>query len=333
MQPTTGVLLVNLGTPTAASQVAVRHFLRAFLQDRRVVDLPRPLWWCLLNGIILPLRAGRVARAYQSIWTPEGSPLLAFGLAQQQALGEALRQVDAPLPVALAMTYGEPSLARAWQTLKAQGVNRVVLLPLFPQYSSTSTAPVFDAWSRLMAREPAVPALDFIADYHAHPGYIAALAAGVRRHWQAHGQDDFLLLSFHGIPERYVRRGDPYEAQCHATARLLAAALALQPEQWGIAFQSRFGREVWLQPYTDQLLQQLPVRGIRRLGVLCPGFAADCLETLEEIAVEGKNSFLAAGGSEYHYLPALNAQAEHISLLRDLVLSQCRPASEWPLSR
>lgn len=330
MDPTQGVLLVNLGTPTAPTPAAVKQFLREFLQDRRVVDLPRPLWWCLLNGLILPLRATRVARAYQAVWTPEGSPLLAIGQAQQQALTEALKQAGEHIPVALAMTYGEPSLAQAWKELREQGVTRVVLLPLFPQYSSTSTAPVFDAWSRLMAREPNVPALGFVADYHAHPAYIAALATSVRNHWHANGKDDFLLLSFHGIPERYARRGDPYDRQCRETARLLAAALELQPDEWGIGFQSRFGREVWLQPYTDQLLRQLPARGVRRLGVMCPGFAADCLETLEEIAVEGKKSFLAAGGTEFHYLPALNAQPEHIRLLRDLVLAQCGQASGWP---
>lgn len=314
-----GIILVNLGTPSAATAEGVRDFLRPFLSDRRVVDLPRWLWWPLLHGVILPLRSRRVARAYAQIWRDGGSPLLVTSRQQQQALQAALQAQGRDEPVALAMSYGEPSLAQAWQQLRSQGVTDVLLLPLYPQYSSTTTASVFDGWARLMAAQPRVPALRLLSDYHDHPAYIDALAQSIRQHWQQHPQPDHLLFSFHGIPQRYAERGDPYALQCRQTAQRVADQLGLASEQWSLAFQSRFGREPWLQPYTDETLAQLARSGVKRLDILCPGFAADCLETLEEIAEEGQQIFLAAGGEEYRYIPALNDSAAHIQLLLALV--------------
>jgi len=313
-----GLILVNLGTPQSPTPEGVKAFLRPFLRDSRVVDLAPWLWRPLLELVILPRRSPRVARNYAPIWTPDGSPLLAIGRRQQAGVKSRLLAADLAWPVCLAMTYGEPSLATAWQQLKEQGVEEVCLLPLYPQYSSTTMAPVLDSWARVMRREKNVPALHLVRDYHLAPGYIAALANRVRQHWQQNGQGDCLLISFHGIPQRYAREGDPYPAQCQATATALAQELGLNEGQWRLAFQSRFGKEPWLEPYTDQLLAQLPASGVRRLDVMCPGFAADCLETLEEIAQEGKAVFLAAGGEEYHYIPALNDQPEHLDLLVQL---------------
>jgi protoporphyrin/coproporphyrin ferrochelatase len=313
-----GVILVNLGTPEAATAQGVRHFLQEFLADRRVVDVPRWLWWPLLQGVILPLRCRRVAKAYAQIWQAEGSPLLVISRQQQAAVQSALQTMGHGEPVELAMSYGEPSLQTAWQNLRAQGVDEVLLLPLYPQYSSTTTAPIFDGWARVMAREHRIPALQFLDDYHDHPLYISALSHSIRQHWQHHGQSH-LLFSFHGIPQRYAERGDPYPQQCQITARLVAEQLGLESAEWGVSFQSRFGREPWLQPYTDEVLRQLPDSGIRRLDIICPAFAADCLETLEEIAVEGKHLFIQAGGEQYHYIPALNAEPAHVHLLTQLI--------------
>ena len=316
--PLRGVILVNLGTPTAATPRGVRDFLREFLADQRVVDLPRWLWWPLLYGLILPLRCRRVAKAYRQIWQADGSPLMVISRQQQQALQQSLLSLGRSERVELAMSYGEPSLREAWQRLQAQGVSEVMLLPLYPQYSSTTTASVFDGWAKVMAREPRLPRQLFLDEYHAHPAYIAALAQSVRAQWQQTGQG-YLLFSFHGIPERYAKRGDPYPEQCHATAQLVAEALELSAEEWGLAFQSRFGREPWLRPYTDETLVALAKGGKTQLDIICPGFAADCLETLEEIAEAGKQEFLAAGGRAYHYIPALNASPDHMELFGQLI--------------
>lgn len=312
------VILVNLGTPTAPTASAVRTFLREFLSDRRVVDLTPWLWQPLLEGIILPLRCRRVADNYQRIWLATGSPLSVYSQQLAQDVECALRASGRPWPVRLAMTYGQPSLARVWDELAAQGVTEVLILPLYPQYSSTTTASVWDAWGRVQASRPQVPALQFVADYHAEPAYIAALAHSVRAHWQQHGQGH-LLMSFHGIPERYAQQGDPYPQQCGQTASLLAQALELPANDWSMSFQSRFGREPWLQPYTDVTLGQLPAQGKRRVDVICPGFAADCLETLEEIAIGGAELFHAAGGETYHYIPALNAEPVQRDMLIQLI--------------
>ena len=309
-----GVLLVNLGTPDAPTPLAVRKYLAEFLWDKRVVDAPRPLWWLILHGIILRTRPKRVAQAYQSIWQAEGSPLLSISKAQQAAL-----QQELGLPVALAMTYGNPNLAQALAELKAQQVEEIVLLPLFPQYSDSTTAAVWDTLAKVFARTHALPKLHFVHNYHDHPLYIQALAQSVRRYWQEYGQGEKLLMSFHGIPERYEDRGDPYPSQCRTTATLLAQELGLSAKQWLCTFQSRFGREPWVKPYTDCTLAELAQQGVARVDVISPAFAADCLETLEELEVENRAHFLQAGGKDYHYIPCLNTDPEHIALLAALV--------------
>lgn len=315
------VLLVNLGTPDAPTAKAVRRYLGQFLSDKRVVDAPRPLWWLILHGIILRIRPKRVAQAYRSIWRKEGSPLLAISQAQQAALAEALQaEFGHPVPVWLAMTYGNPSIPKALAEIQAQGIERVLVLPLFPQYSDSTSASVFDALAKALSSTHNLPELRFIKHYHDHPLYIKALAESVRNYWQQHGQGNKLLLSFHGIPERYALRGDPYPHQCRTTASLLAKELGLDDQQWQCAFQSRFGREEWVKPYTDHSLSAWAKSGVARVDLLSPAFAADCLETLEELDVENRQLFLNQGGQDYHYIPCLNTQPSHIALLRALVL-------------
>lgn len=315
----TGVLLVNLGTPTAPTAKAVRVFLSQFLHDYRVVAMPRVVWCPLLHGIILPFRSPKVAKLYQSIWWPEGSPLMVISQRQQQALSEAFTREGIDMPVALAMSYGEPSMTTAWQELKSAGVDRVIILPLYPQYSVSTTASVFDNWARLMKTETCLPAFRFIHDYHDHSGYIQALADSVRAHWAEYGQADMLLLSYHGIPKRFQEQGDPYGHQCHRTSELVAEQLGLARHQWRTTFQSRFGREEWLKPYTDEAMKTLPGEGVKRLDVICPAFSADCLETLEEIAEQNKALFIKAGGEQYRYIAALNDRSSHIQMMLDLV--------------
>lgn len=315
----TGVLLVNLGTPSAPTAKAVKAFLAQFLHDYRVVDLTRYLWCPILHGVILPFRSPKVAKLYQSVWWEEGSPLMVVSRRQQAALSSALQQANLDMPVALSMSYGEPSIPSAWQELKAAGVEKVIILPLYPQYSVSTTASVFDSWGRVMKKERLIPHFRFIRDYHNHPRYIQALAASVREHWQQVGKSQLLLLSYHGIPKRFQDEGDPYGHQCHKTSELLAAELGLAEHEWRTTFQSRFGREEWLQPYTDETMQALPKEGIKNISVICPAFAADCLETLEEITEENKEYFMAAGGESYHYIPALNDNEAHIQMMVDLV--------------
>ncbi len=315
----TGVLLVNLGTPSAPTAKAVKTFLAQFLHDYRVVDLTRYLWCPILHGVILPFRSPKVAKLYQSVWWEEGSPLMVVSRRQQAALSSALQQANLDMPVALGMSYGEPSIPSAWQELKAAGVEKVIILPLYPQYSVSTTASVFDSWGRVMKKERLIPHFRFIRDYHNHPRYIQALAASVREHWQQVGKSQLLLLSYHGIPKRFQDEGDPYGHQCHKTSELLAAELGLAEHEWRTTFQSRFGREEWLQPYTDETMQALPKEGIKNISVICPAFAADCLETLEEITEENKEYFMAAGGESYHYIPALNDNEAHIQMMVDLV--------------
>ena len=302
-----GVLLVNLGTPAAPTAAALRPYLREFLSDRRVVDLPRALWWPVLHGFILPLRPARVAKLYAHIWGPDGSPLLAHSRRLADALATRLPQVA----VALGMRYGAPSVAQAVAQLRAAGATRLVALPLYPQFSRTTTASAEDA---LRAAAGTLP-LQLIQDYHDDPGYIGALRDSVHRHWQRHGRGQLLLMSFHGLPARYTAAGDPYEAQCRASAMLLARSLGLADAQWRVSFQSRVGRARWSQPYTEEVLDRLPAEGVRRLDVVCPGFAADCLETLEEIALRGASRFHRAGGEALRYIPALNDDAAHADAL------------------
>ncbi len=311
-----GVILVNLGTPAEATPAGVKAFLQEFLMDKRVVGIPHLIWWPLLHGLVLPLRCKRVAHAYQQIWLPDGSPLLVYSQAQQAALQALLKD---ELPIELAMTYGQPSLQDAWSRLKAQGVTQVLLLPLYPQYSSTTTACVSDAWQKVMAKEHHVPTYQLIGEHYQQAEYIQALADSILRSGFSSQSDDLLLFSFHGIPEAYALRGDPYPEQCKATAAAVAQVLGLSPTQWQLSFQSRFGKQKWLEPYTDATLRQLPVQGKKRLYVVCPAFSVDCLETLEEIAVEGKETFLQAGGESYHYIPALNADPGYMQTLATLI--------------
>lgn len=315
-----GVLLVNLGTPEAPTTKAVRRYLAEFLWDKRVVDVARPLWWLILHGIILRFRPGRVAKGYASVWTDAGSPLMAFSKKQREALEAALNKTyGRKIPVALAMTYGQPTMEQAGLVLRQAGVSKMLVLPLFPQFSSSTTAAVYDRLAKALKPCPHLPEIRWINEYHQHPGYIQALANSVTEYWAAHGRGDKLLMSFHGIPQRYEDRGDPYPSQCRATAAALAKALDLQDDQWLCSFQSRFGREEWVKPYTDFTLKDWAGQGLKRVDVISPAFSADCLETLEELNVENRHFFLDAGGKDYHYIPCLNERADHIEMMVDLI--------------
>jgi len=316
----TGVLLVNLGTPESPSPADVRRYLKEFLWDSRVVELPRPLWWLVLNLVILNTRPRRSARAYAKVWTEEGSPLMVISRQQHAALQAALeQQPGAPVKVVLAMRYGKPSIAAGMQELRAAGVKRLLVLPLYPQYSATTTAAIVDAVADELRRWRVLPELRFINDYHEHPSYIEALADSVRRYQAVHGEPDRLLLSFHGIPQDYVDAGDPYATQCYRTAALLVQALDLPEDRWQLSFQSRLGPKQWLQPYTDHTLKSLGEKGVKNIQVICPGFSVDCLETLEEVSMENRDIFLEAGGEQYGYIPCLNDDAAHIRLFSELV--------------
>lgn len=313
-QTKTGILLANLGTPDAPTPEAVKRYLRQFLSDQRVVDTSPALWWPLLRGVILPLRAPRVAKLYQSIWMEDGSPLMVYSKAQQQALAQRLPNT----PVALGMSYGSPSLESAVDELLASGVEHIVVLPLYPQYSCSTVAAIWDELARILARKRGIPGVSFIRDYADDSSYIDALAKSARDSFAQHGEPDLLLLSYHGIPQRYADEGDDYPQRCRDTTRELVSALGLPPEKVMMTFQSRFGREPWLTPYTDETLKMLAEKGTRHIQVMCPGFAADCLETLEEIAVQNREIFLEAGGKQYEYIPALNATPEHIEMMVNL---------------
>ncbi|WP_165431215.1 ferrochelatase [Atlantibacter hermannii] len=311
----TGILLVNLGTPDAPTASAVKRYLRQFLSDKRVVDTSPLLWWPLLRGVILPLRSPRVAKLYQSIWMEEGSPLLVYSRRQQQALSARLHD----MPVVLGMSYGKPSLDSAVDGLIESGVTNIIVLPLYPQFSCSTVAAVWDELARILTRYRRVPGINFIRDYADHPAYINALAGTVRQSFAQHGEPDLLMMSYHGIPQRYADEGDDYPQRCRDTTRELVGALEIDPEKTMMTFQSRFGREPWLTPYTDETLKMLPQKGIKHIQVMCPGFAADCLETLEEIAEQNREIFLEAGGEKYEYIPALNDGAAHIEMMVQLV--------------
>lgn len=317
------VVLVNTGTPTAPRAREVRLFLRRFLSDPRVVELPRALWLPLLNGVILPIRSPRSARNYQRVWTDGGSPLAVFNARLAVALGAALeaRQPGA-WRVVDTYLYSEPGLPATLDALRADGVRRIVLLPLYPQCSGTTTGAVHDQLAATLRRWRAFPQLRFIGDYHDYPPFIDALAASVREHLPGDAAGDtHLLMSFHGIPRKLVTNGDDYERQCQVTARLLAERLGLAPSAWSLSFQSRFGSAEWLGPATDARLRELAASGTKRVAVVCPGFAVDCLETLEEIAIGGREIFQHAGGESLDYLPALNDRADHAAALAQLVLA------------
>ena len=314
-----GVLLCNLGTPDAPTPSAVRRYLAEFLWDPRVVEIPRPLWWLILHGVVLRTRPSEVAHKYRQIWGDDGAPLRAIGERQALALQQAFdAERRGAVRVELAMRYGNPSIPSVLDDLLAAGARRIVVLPLYPQYSASTTASVFDAVARVLARRRRLPALAFVRDYHDEPAYIAALAASVREYRALHADGERLLLSFHGVPERYRANGDTYVAECERTAWLLADALALGDDEWALSFQSRFGREEWVKPYTDKTLVAWARDGVRRIDVACPGFAADCLETLEEIAILNRARFIEAGGEALRYIPALNDRPDHIALLQAL---------------
>ncbi|MBF0471198.1 MAG: ferrochelatase [Gammaproteobacteria bacterium] len=322
MKPKIGVLLSNLGTPDAATAAAVRRYLAQFLWDRRVVDLPRPLWWLILHLIILRVRPARSARLYRKVWSEEGSPLLAISRQQQQGLQKLLDAElgeEARFVVELGMRYGNPSLESALQRLEAQEVGEIVILPLYPQNSCSTTASTFDAIGDYFRLRRRLLPHRFINHYHNHPAYIGAVVGSIEEAWQKGGRGERLILSFHGTPLRYEQEGDPYAAQCRRTAELIAAGLRLSADEWQITFQSRFGKEPWLQPYTDHTLKALAREGVRRIDIVCPGFATDCLETLEEIAGENRELFLASGGEKLAYIPALNSSGAHLEMMKQLL--------------
>ncbi len=318
--PRLGVLVTNLGSPQRADKKAVRPYLKEFLSDPRVVEIPRLLWWLILNVVILNIRPARSARAYQRIWTDEGSPLLVNSRRQAQALQKLLHERHGERVVLdHAMRYGEPALPDVVQSMIDRGVTKLLLLPLYPQYSCATTASTFDALAQDFTRRRWLPELRFVASYHDHPSYIRALADSIRAHRAAHGDAQKLVFSYHGEPRSYLDKGDPYHCQCLKTTRLVATELGLDEAAYVSTFQSRFGKAQWLQPYTDKTLQALAAEGVHSVQVICPGFSSDCLETLEEIDMENRELFLQAGGERFEYIPCLNDSAAHITALGDIV--------------
>jgi ferrochelatase len=326
-QERTAVLWCNLGSPDEPTAAAVRPYLADFLGDPRVVEIPRALWALILHGIILRTRPAKSAAKYASIWTPEGSPLKVWTQKQAKLLAGWLGERGHRVAVREAMRYGSPSIAAQLDALKAEGATRVLVLQAYPQYSATTTASVIDAVNAWSARVRRLPEFRFVNQYHDEPLYIEALAQSALRYWKDHGRPEQLLMSFHGIPERNIRQGDPYQAQCLATARLLAERLQLAPSQYRVTFQSRFGRAKWLEPYTEPSLREMGAAGVARVDVMCPGFPADCLETLEEIAMEGREAFLHAGGKDFHYIPCLNDSNAWITALAAIAE---RHLAGWP---
>lgn len=316
-----GVLLTNTGTPDAPTPRALRRFLAQFLSDRRVIETPRWLWLPILHGIILNTRPRRSARLYQRIWTPQGSPLLLTIRNLAEGIYQSLLSLNnLPIKVAAGMRYGSPSITDGLQSLREQGAERILVFPLFPQYSAVTTASAFDAVFNELKTWRALPELRTCAGYHDHPAYIRALAQSIQENWEKFGKPDRLLFSFHGIPESFAQRGDPYPQQCHTTARLVAEQLDLEEGSWQVAFQSRFGPQTWLGPNTDKTLEDWGHAGVRSVSVICPGFSADCLETLHEIDIEACRIFLKSGGERFTYIPALNDQPAHIQALADIIL-------------
>lgn len=325
--PRTGVLFCNLGTPASTSTADVRKFLGEFLSDPRVVEIPRLLWWLILHGIILRFRPAKSAAKYASIWTSEGSPLKVWTAKQTGLLQVWLSGQGHQVQLRYAMRYGQTSITEQLDALKAGGATRILIVPAYPQYSATTTASLFDAVYAWAATVRNLPELRFVNRYHDDAGYILALTESIQRTWQIHGRPEQLVMSFHGVPERTLQLGDPYQCECFKTARLLAERLGLTKDQYKVTFQSRLGRAKWLQPYTEPTLIALAQAGVRRVDVVCPGFTSDCLETLEEINVEGRGAFLQAGGTEFHYIACLNSDSAWIGALGELVRSHL---AGWP---
>lgn len=318
-----GVLITNLGTPDAPTPKALRRYLREFLGDPRVVEFPRLLWWFILNGIILRIRPRRSAKAYAGVWQERGSPLLFHTQDQCTALRARLKeQYGEAVTVEFAMRYGNPSIPQAIEKLQQDGARKLVVLPLYPQYSASTTASTFDALADDFRRRRWLPELRFVMNYHDFPPYIEAMAERIERHWTEHGRAQKLMFSFHGIPKRYLLAGDPYYCHCHKSARLLAERLKLGKNEWMLTFQSLFGREEWLKPYLEETLKGLPEQGVKSVQVFCPGFSADCLETIEEVGEENREYFLEAGGERYEYISALNDEPAHMDALVALVKDQ-----------
>jgi ferrochelatase len=316
----TGILITNLGTPDEPDTASVRRYLNEFLSDPRVVEIPRLVWLVILHGIILRVRPAKSARLYKSIWTEDGSPLMAIGKRQRDRLEQVLRDSgQQDLELKLAMRYGKPSITGSLRAFQQQGIHRVVVLPLYPQYAGPTTGSTFDVVTNELRQWRWVPELHFINSYHDHTLYIEALAKSIRKHFDEYGKPQKLVLSYHGMPKRNLMLGDPYHCQCQKTTRLVVEQLGLGEEEYVTTFQSRFGKAEWLQPYTDATLESLPGQGIKDVAIISPAFSADCLETIEELDQENRKIFMGAGGEQYRYIPCLNDDDDHISLMMELV--------------
>lgn len=328
-----GILLTNLGTPDEPTKKGLKPYLAEFLWDPRIVEPPPPraVWWLILHGIILQFRPKAKAHDYETIWGKfgPGAPLLDITQAQAEGVAKRLktRFTHSPIEVEIAMRYGNPSMEKGLNALRQKGCERLLVLPLYPQYAAATTGSTWDALADALKKWRRIPDLRFVGHYHKHPGYIQALANSVKEYWAEHGRPDKLLMSFHGIPQRYLDNGDSYHCECHATGRLLAEALGLSKEDYLVSFQSLFGREEWIKPYTDATIKSLPAQGIKNLHVICPGFSADCLETVEEIDEENREYFMESGGETYHYIPALNSRDDHLDALTDIIVQHCQG---WP---
>jgi len=328
-----GVLVTNLGTPDAPKKAELKRYLKEFLSDPRVVEVPRLLWWMILNLVILNIRPKRSAKAYETVWTERGSPLLYHTQDQANALRDNLKQQYGDnVVVEFAMRYGSPSVDSVVDKMLQQGVRKLVVLPLYPQYCASTTGSTFDAIAQSFSKRRWIPELRFVTHYHDNADYIKAVADKIQAHWDKHGRADKLIFSYHGIPKRYLLNGDPYHCECHKTSRLIAEALGLNDKEHFTSFQSRFGREEWLKPYTDESLKAFPEQGVKSVQVVCPGFAADCLETIEEIGEENRDYFLEAGGERYEYIAALNADEAHIRALTTLLESHLQGWATTPES-
>lgn len=321
--PRVGILLTNLGTPAAPEKKAVRAYLKEFLSDPRVIEVPRLIWWFVLNVGILNIRPARSAAAYRKVWMDEGSPLMVYTKAQADALREKMAATHGDkVQVEFAMRYGSPSISDTMQRMIDDGVDRLLVLPLYPQYSGPTTGSTFDAVAQDFTRRRLLPQLRFVDQYHAHPAYIEALADSILEFRKKHGAADKLIFSYHGLPQSYLDDGDPYYRHCLGTTQRVVAALGLEEKEYMVTFQSRVGRAEWVRPYTDETLKALPGEGVKTVHIIAPGFAADCLETLEEIEEENRDYFMAAGGEQYDYIPCLNSSAAHINCLQQIVSEQ-----------